>query len=99
MGLFEIARALVGVALLAVVPGAIWTRVLLPRLVSWPERVVASVVLSVLLVVLALYIGNIVAGIRISGATAIGWSLALSLAGLGLLVAPWLHRRLVVSTR
>lgn len=92
-------RAILALAFLGVVPGWVWTIVLLPSMRGIAERIVASIVLSVAMLVLCLYVGNLVAGIPISGAAGIGWSLALTLAGLGLLTAPHLHRRLVIASR
>lgn len=85
-----------GAFLLAFLPGWVWARVLMRSISTRIERLVASVVLSIALVVLALYLGNVVAGVPVSGRSAIGWSLVLSLAGAGLLASPWLHKHLVV---
>lgn len=81
-------QALAAVTLLAFLPGSAWSFALLPEL-SRIARLVASVALSIALMVLALYLGSAVAGINVSGAHAIWWSLALTLAGAAL----WLHRR------
>lgn len=89
-------RAGAAIVLLAYLPGRVWTAVLLPGLRSRIERFVSSVVISVVMLVLALVVGSLAAGLRVGAATAVGWSLALSFLGAGVLLAPRLHRRLVV---
>lgn len=96
MGPLEALRALGAAILLAYVPGRLWTAVLVPSLEGRIERFVSSVVLSVVLVLLALYFGNTVAHVPVTGNTAFGWSIGLSILAGGILLTPWLHRRVVV---
>ena len=83
MGPFEVLRAIVAVALLAFAPGYAWSLVLLPRVASRVERFVLGVGLSVAILVLALYVGNVALRIPISGATALVESALLTAAALG----------------
>lgn len=92
----QVLRAGVALFLLAYLPGRVWTAVLLPELRGRLERAVVSVVLSVCMLLLALYIGNATAGVPIDARAAIGWSVVLSILGAGILMGPWAHRRLVV---
>lgn len=79
-----LARALAGIALLAILPGWVWSRALFPALARL-ERLVLSVALSVALLAIALYVGNVVLGVRLSAAAAILWTAALVLAGWALM--------------
>jgi len=88
MDALGVAQAIAGVALLAFVPGYVWSRALLPSL-DRIERFVTAVGLSIALMVLALYLGSAVASINVSATHAVWWSLALTLAG----AAVWASRR------
>lgn len=90
-------RAVAALALLGYVPGRIWVAILLPALRSRIERLVASIVLSVSLIVLALYLGNVAARVPVGARAAIGWSVAFTLLGLGMLVAPRVSQRFVIA--
>ena len=76
------ARAIVAIALLAYVPGALWVRVLLPELRGRIERFVASVGVSVSALVVLAYAGNRLLGVPIVAATALWWALLVSLGAL-----------------
>lgn len=81
MDALSILRAIVGLVLVAWLPGWAWTRALVPDLDAL-QRALFSVGLSVALITLALYLGNVVLGIRVEVATAVAWSVGLTLAGL-----------------
>ncbi|MFA5862968.1 MAG: hypothetical protein WDA16_14850, partial [Candidatus Thermoplasmatota archaeon] len=61
----SLVQAVTGILVLTCVPGYAWMRVLAPMR-SHAERFVIAVGLSISLMVLALYVGNVVVGIRIS---------------------------------
>lgn len=81
-----VARAAIGIVLMAWLPGYVWTRALLPDLAGLPRFVVA-VLLSVALMMLALYGGNALLGIAVSGAHATWYSLLLTALAVGVLAA------------
>lgn len=96
MGPLEIARVGFALFVLAYLPGRIWVAVLLPRVRSRLERAAASIVLSIGLLVLALYSGNLVGDVPISAATAFAWSAAIGTLGLGALLATRIQGRFVI---
>jgi hypothetical protein len=69
------ARAIVAVALLAYVPGALWVRVLLPELRGRVERFVVAVGVSVCALIVLAYVGNRLLGVPIAAATSLWWAL------------------------
>lgn len=71
------ARAVVGAILLAWLPGYVWTRLLVPGLRAL-ERFLFAVGLSVALMVLALYLGNILLEVRVTPVHAVWWALFLT---------------------
>lgn len=93
MLVLDVLRALAGAVLLAWLPGYAWTRVLLPEL-SRLERFVYSVALSVVLVVLFLYLGNVVFGMRVSPVNGVWGALAITAAGFATPLARTLLARL-----
>lgn len=89
----DVVRALFGAALLAWLPGYAWSHVLLPRLAPL-ERFVVAVALSVALVTLYLYGGNVLFGLRISAAGGVWGALLLTAAAAAVPLARILRRRL-----
>lgn len=89
----QVLRAAVAIGLLAWLPGYAWTRALIPRLTR-VERFVLSVTLSVALVTLALFLGNVLLGIRVSGAHAVWYSLFFTAVALVPATARFLDARL-----
>lgn len=90
----SVVRAVLGAAVMGYVPGRLWVAVLMPG-ARGVERFLASIVLSVALMVLALYLGNVLLHIPVTGGSALGWSAGLSLLAAGILLAPRLQDRLV----
>ena len=87
LGPLEVLRALAALALLALAPGAAWVDVLLPGLRTRLERFVFSVQLSVALLILATYAGNVALGVPVSGGAAVVYALVLAAAGIGVRLA------------
>jgi uncharacterized membrane protein len=77
--LVGIGRAVGGIVLLALLPGWVWSLLLLPTL-GRMDRLVVSIALSIALMVLALYLGSAVAGIAVTATHAVWWSATLTLA-------------------
>lgn len=89
MGPVDVLQAAAGALAVAWLPGYVWSRVLLPDL-SRLERGFTSVILSVALMVLGLYLGNKLLGVRIGPFQAVGLSLAITLAGIAFPLGRWL---------
>lgn len=89
----DVVRFVVGAAILAWLPGYVWTRVLLPRLDAM-ERFVVAVAFSVTTVTLFLYGGNVAFGVRISAGMALLGALLITAAGLVPFLARTLRGRL-----
>lgn len=76
----SVPRGLVGIALLAFLPGWVWTRALLPTL-SRLETALVAIGLSVAMMVFVLYVGSAVFSIAVTATHAVWWALALMAAG------------------
>lgn len=84
--LLELLLAILALTVLAWLPGHMWVRAFV-RGIDALERFVLSVALSVALLILALYLGNVVFGVRISAANATWYALALAAAPAGVILA------------
>lgn len=82
-----LARTLVALVLLAWLPGHLWVRVLAPQL-DGAARFVLGVALSIALLTLLLYGGNVLLGIPVGGPSAVAYAALLC----ALAAAPWLFR-------
>lgn len=80
-------RAAAGLVVLAWLPGYVWVRAALPGM-EGVARHVAAVALSVAMVTLALYGGNVLLSLPVAGSTAIWYALAFAALGLGRLAWP-----------
>lgn len=85
MDVLGVLRALAGIVLLAYLPGHFWARVLLPWLATRLERFVFSVILSIAMMVVTLYWGNVVLRIPVTAQNAVIASLGWTLLGVVLL--------------
>lgn len=85
-------RAVVGLALVAFLPGYLWSRVVWPDL-DVEARVFYSIVLSLSLVTVAVYGANVTLGMPITLETSLLVVLALSAGAVLLLLDPWVREQ------
>lgn len=88
----SIARVAGATAVLAWLPGRLWVEWLAPT-TRGMEREFLAVVVSVALITIALYVGNIVLGVRISGLAAVSWAALLCAVPLTVRGGHWLDAR------
>jgi uncharacterized membrane protein len=89
----SLARALVFAPLLAFVPGYAWIVVLAPQ-IRGLARLAIGIVLSIALVMLALFGGSVLLHARVSGANAVMDAVALTLVALAVRARAWMPKRM-----
>lgn len=91
VSVLDLIQAALGIALLAFLPGWAWSWFLRDQL-NRIERFVVAVVLSVSIVILTVYFGDVLLGVPVRASTGIWWALAATAAGLAPRAYPWLSR-------